>query len=77
MRRLMTLALMLTLLLALVMASPHASRVVKADDPCVDCLGQNYQRYVQCQAALGENSQVCDDLFNYGVIVCYATICDE
>jgi hypothetical protein len=77
MRRLMILTVMLTLLLAVVMASPHASRVVKADDPCVDCIAQNYERYVACTTALGENAQICDELYNDGVIYCYATVCDE
>ena len=77
MRRLMILTVMFALLLALVMASPRATQVVKADDPCVDCIAQNEQRFEQCQAALGQNAQVCYDLFNYGIVYCYATVCDE
>jgi hypothetical protein len=77
MRRLMILTLMLTLLLAVLMASPRAPRVVKAADPCDDCTAENYARFVQCQAALGENAQVCYDLYNYGVVYCYKTVCEQ
>jgi hypothetical protein len=77
MRRLMILTVMLALLLSLVMASPRASRVVKAEDPCVDCIMGVEQRFEACQTALGPDAQICYDSYNYGVVLCYATVCDE
>ena len=76
MRRLMIVTMMLALLLALAMASPRATRVVKAEDPCVDCMAENQRRFDQCEATLGPN-QICFELFNYGVVYCYRTVCEQ
>jgi hypothetical protein len=77
MRRMMLLTVMLALLLALVMGSPRAPRVVKAADQCEDCLAQVESAFEECLNTLGQNAQVCYDLFNDGIVACYATVCEQ
>jgi len=77
MRRLMILTVMLALRLAVAMASPRTSRVVKAADSCEDCMLGVEQRFEACQNALGPDAQICYDTFNDGVVVCYATVCEQ
>lgn len=75
MRRLMMLTVMLALLLALVLTSPRASRVVKAADPCETCMTSAQQRFDACVAATN-NNLACYDQFNRDMVVCYATVCE-
>lgn len=76
MRRLMILTVMLAFLFALVMTWPRASRVVKADDPCFDCMQGVEQRYELCMSTIA-NAEVCGDMYNEGVVACYATVCEQ
>jgi len=75
MRRLMILTVMLTLLLALVMASPRAPRVVKADATCDACMSSAQIRFDACVTAT-MNNIACYDQFNRDMVVCYATVCE-
>lgn len=76
MRRLMILTVMLAFLFALVMTWPRASRVVKAFDQCDDCVQQVEARYELCEATIA-NEEVCADVYNSGVVFCYATVCEQ
>ena len=77
MRRLMILTVMLALFLALASASSRTTRVAKAADQCEDCMLQVEMAFEQCLNTLGPNAQQCYDLFNDGVVVCYATVCEQ
>jgi hypothetical protein len=77
MRRLMILTVLLALMLSLVMGSQRTSRVVKAADQCEDCMTKVELAFEQCLNTLGQNAQQCYDLFNDGVVVCYATVCEQ
>jgi hypothetical protein len=75
MRRLMILTVMLALLFALVMASPRAPRVVKADELCDACMSSAQQRFDMC-VAVTMNNMACYDQFNRDMVVCYARFCE-
>jgi hypothetical protein len=77
MRRLMILSVMLVLLLSLAVSSPRSTRVVKAADECEDCMMKVETAFEQCLSTLGQNAPQCYDLFNDGVVVCYATVCEQ
>ena len=64
--------------LALVFSSPFSARTVKADqpDPCVKCQEKVQRDFEHCEAKYGV-SQFCYDQFNNGIIVCYATVCEQ
>lgn len=76
-------ALSLTLVffvLALVFSTPYTSRTVKAvapPDPCEKCLAKLEKKFEKCEAQHGGPSQECYDLFNQGIIDCYATVCEQ
>jgi hypothetical protein len=76
MRRLIILTVMLTLLLTLVVSSPRATRVVKAFDQCEDCVRQVEANYELCEATIA-NEEVCANVYNSGVVACYATVCEQ
>ena len=68
--------------LALVLSSPFASRTVRADDVkkdrCIACLAKVQRDYEKCIAELGETSPVCgEEVFNPGIIECFATVCEQ
>lgn len=63
-------------LLALVMSFPRASRVVKAADPCEDCMRSAQERFDACVAATNNNI-FCYDQFNRDVVVCYRFFCEQ
>jgi hypothetical protein len=64
--------------LALVFSSPYSTRTVKADptDPCVKCQEKLQRDFEHCEAKYGVG-QYCYDLFNNGIIECYATVCEQ
>ena len=64
---------------ALVFSSPFSARTVKADqpDPCVKCLEKLQRETDRCYARYGETSLICADVFNNGIIECYATVCEQ
>jgi hypothetical protein len=64
-------------LLALAFVSTFTSRMVKAEDPCIECMRGVQAQLEACETAFGGPSQVCYDQFNNGVIVCYATVCEQ
>jgi hypothetical protein len=76
MKRLMILTVLLVLLMSLVMTSPHASREVKAGDPCTDCLMWVEAHFEECEAIHGQ-SQFCYDQFNSDIVYCYAHYCEQ
>lgn len=80
MKRSFVLAAMLFLFtLTLVFSSPSGSRAVKASppDPCTKCLGKVQREFERCEARSGGPTQECYDLFNAGIVECYATVCEQ
>jgi hypothetical protein len=80
MKRSFVLALVsLLFALALTLSSPHSSRVVNAAPPdkCVKCLVKLQKDVDRCYAENGETSLECADLFNAGIVHCYATVCEQ
>ena len=65
--------------LALVFSSPYSSGTVKADqpDPCLKCLRKLQHDVEKCYDQYGETSLICADVFNNGIIECYATVCEQ
>ncbi|MGB9178872.1 MAG: hypothetical protein WCB68_06435 [Pyrinomonadaceae bacterium] len=66
--------------LALIFSSPYTSRTVQAVskiDPCEKCLAKVEKKFEKCEAKHGGPSQECYDLFNQGIIDCYATVCEQ
>lgn len=67
--------------LALVVSSPFASRTVRADelkkDKCLPCLAKVQRDYEKCVAEMGEVPYCGDEVFNPGIVQCYATVCEQ
>lgn len=67
--------------LSLVLTSPFASRTVKADevkkDKCLTCLAKVQRDYEKCVAEQGETPACGDEVFNPGIVECYATVCEQ
>jgi hypothetical protein len=67
--------------LALVLSSPFASRTVRADDmkkdKCLTCLEKVNRDYEKCVAEQGETPYCGDQVFNPGIVHCYATVCEQ
>lgn len=67
--------------LALVMSTPFASRTVRADDTkkdkCLTCLAKVQRDYEKCIAEQGETPFCGDEVFNPGIVECFATVCEQ
>ena len=66
-------------LLMLSLSLPYTTRTVKAQtpDPCVECLGKVEQLFEQCELLFGGPNNFCYNLFNQGIVYCYATVCEQ
>lgn len=62
-------------LLALIFSSTAKTPVVKAEDPCTECMRFVEAHFEACEAVLGPN-QICYDQYNNDVVICYATVCE-
>jgi hypothetical protein len=67
--------------LALVVSAPFGSRTVQADDlkrdKCLDCLRKVQRDYEKCVREQGETAFCGTEVFNAGIIACYATVCEQ
>lgn len=66
--------------LALLLSTPYAARTAKAapqqPDPCQKCLEKLAHDVNKCEEKYGL-SERCNDVFNNGIIHCYATVCEQ
>ena len=68
--------------LALALSSPFASRTAKADDTkkdkCLTCLAKVQRDYEKCIREQGGETLACgDEVFNPGIVECFATVCEQ
>ena len=68
--------------LALVVSTPFASRTVRADeikkDKCIPCLAKVQRDYEKCIEQAGAETPECgDQVFNPGIVECFATVCEQ
>lgn len=65
-------------LFALTLVAPYATRKVGAvpPDKCVKCLQKLEREFEKCEEQNGVG-QFCYDLFNAGIVECYATVCEQ
>jgi hypothetical protein len=68
-------AALLLCVLALAFTSSSTTRTAEAQDPCVVCQGKVGALYNACADLYGETSY-CGDIFNDGIVYCYATVCE-
>ncbi|HEX7316559.1 MAG TPA: hypothetical protein VF297_21840 [Pyrinomonadaceae bacterium] len=68
--------LMLLVLTLGLVSSSTTTRTVKARDACTDCTVKVQALYDACADLYGETAY-CGDLFNDGVVFCYATVCEQ
>lgn len=55
--------------------SSATTRTVKARDACSVCQGKVQALYDACANLYGEN-EYCGNIFNDGIVYCYATVCE-
>jgi hypothetical protein len=72
-------AALILCLLTLALSLPYTNRTVKAQspDPCVVCQGNVQQLFEQCETLFGGPNNYCYEIFNQGIIYCYATVCEQ
>jgi hypothetical protein len=77
-RSLILIAMPVVFVLAVAFSAPYPTTTVKAQppDPCVKCLEKLEREFEKCEAKYGVG-QMCYDLFNNGIIECYATVCEQ
>ncbi len=73
--RILVAALMLSVL-ALAFTASSTTRTANAQDPCVICQGKVGALYNACADLYGETAY-CGDIFNDGIVFCYATVCEQ
>ncbi len=71
----MRLSALALLVLALVFVSSPAAPPAGARDACTICLGKVQALYDACADLYGETAY-CGDIFNDGIVYCYATVCE-
>ena len=74
-RILVKLLLLFVMTLGLVYSSA-TTRTVQARDACTDCMVKVQALYDACANLYGETAY-CGDIFNDGVVYCYATVCEQ
>lgn len=57
-------------------SSSTTTRTAKALDPCTECQVKVNALYNACADLYGENAY-CGDIYNDGVVFCYATVCEQ
>lgn len=73
-RILVKLLLLLVLTIGLAYSST-TTRTVKARDACGVCQGKVQALYDACANLYGE-TEYCGNIFNDGIVYCYATVCE-
>ncbi len=57
-------------------SSSTTTRTAKARDACDVCQGKVGALYNACADLYGETAY-CGDIFNDGIVFCYATVCEQ
>ncbi len=73
--RILVAMLMLLVLTIGLSSSSTTTRTVKARDACGVCQGKVQALYDACANLYGE-TEYCGNLFNDGIVYCYATVCE-
>ena len=73
-RILVKLLLLLVMTIGLVYSST-TTRTVEARDACGVCQGKVQALYDACANLYGE-TEYCGNIFNDGIVYCYATVCE-
>ena len=68
-------ATLVLFMLALVFTSSSTTRTAKARDACSVCQGKVQALYEACADLYGEN-EYCGNIFNDGIVFCFATVCE-
>lgn len=78
MKRIRILIATLTLLVLTIglASSSTTTRTVKARDACGVCQGKVQALYDACANLYGE-TEYCGNIFNDGIVYCYATVCEQ
>jgi hypothetical protein len=74
--RILVATLMLLVLTLGLASSSTTTRTVKARDACGDCQQKVNTLYNACADLYGEN-EYCGNIFNDGIVYCYATVCEQ
>jgi hypothetical protein len=74
--RIFVATLMLLALTIVLASSSTTTRTVKARDACGDCQAKVQALYDACANLYGETAY-CGDIFNDGIVYCYATVCEQ
>ena len=73
--RILVATLMLFVLALALASSSTVTRTAKARDACSVCQGKVQALYDACADLYGETAY-CGDIFNDGIVYCYATVCE-
>lgn len=73
--RILVATLMLLVLTIGLASSSTTTRTVKARDACSVCQGKVQALYDACANLYGE-TEYCGNIFNDGIVYCYATVCE-
>jgi hypothetical protein len=74
--RILIATLLLSVLTIGLASSSTTTRTAKARDECSVCQGKVQTLYEACADLYGENAY-CGDIFNDGIVFCYATVCEQ
>ena len=74
--RILVSTLVLFVLTLVLTSSSTTTRTVKARDACTDCQMKVGALYNACADLYGETAY-CGDIFNDGIVFCYATVCEQ
>jgi len=74
--RILVTTLVLFVLALVFTVSSTTTRTVKARDACGDCQMKVGALYNACADLYGETAY-CGDIFNDGIVFCYATVCEQ
>ena len=69
-------ATLILFVLTIGLTSSSTTRTAKARDACGDCQVKVNALYNACADLYGENAY-CGDIFNDGIVYCYATVCEQ
>lgn len=74
--RILVATLMLCALTIGLASSSTTTRTAKARDACSECQVKVNALYNACADLYGENAY-CGDIYNDGIVFCYATVCEQ
>ena len=74
--RILVATLVLLVLTVALASSSSTTRTAKARDACSVCQGKVQTLYDACADLYGETAY-CGDIYNDGIVYCYATVCEQ